>query len=165
MNKNCFKLYLYFIHNVLQYRRVNAINNFLMMDQRYSLKHKKVSMNISFHHYVFVGLFVFVLPTNDVNCHCRDKYIYHKYYKVGCGLDQVPTKIPADVTILYISHNNIFQITLGAFSSLTNCNELWLANNKLTYISVGMFSGLTSLKKLVLQNWTLMRKLLLISHN
>ena len=123
-----------------------------MMYQRHILKHNKVSMNISFHHYAFVGLFVFVLLTNDVNCHCRDKYIYHKCYKVGCGLEQLPTEIPADVTILYISHNNISQITVGAFSTLTNCNELWLTNNKLTYISVGMFSGLTSLKKLVLQN-------------
>ena len=86
-----------------------------------------------------------------ITCTCTGENIEgEKYYKENCGLQQIPTDIPAEKKDVRLDRNEIIDIRAGVFSNLTQCTELWIRLNRLTKIRKGMFNGLRSLENLYL---------------
>ena len=65
---------------------------------------------------------------------------------------EVPTNIPSDAKKVYLTNNQIRNISAAAFLHLTGCTNIRLKINLLTLIDATDFVGLQSLKTLVLED-------------
>ncbi|GFO25575.1 toll-like receptor e [Plakobranchus ocellatus] len=71
-----------------------------------------------------------------------------------CGLYSIPSNLPANITALWLAHNNINDDVLqpGVFSHYSNLKILSLSTNNITSLPDGVFQGLRHLQCLCLQN-------------
>ncbi len=67
------------------------------------------------------------------------------------GLTEVPSDIPSDCWYVSLRRNSITALPSGAFSSLSQCEELYLDINQISDIDAGAFTGLSVLEKLILK--------------
>ena len=83
-----------------------------------------------------------VVCVQHVTCRC-DGYRSdeQEYWKLRCGLTEVPEDIPAQVRRVLLVRNSISHIRDGAFRHLTVCEELCLDDNALTEVRAGMWEG------------------------
>ena len=91
-----------------------------------------------------------LLLSSNVNCKCQSWEKRDKYYRIDCGLRDIPPGIPSTATQVHLNKNTITTIPPNAISQLKNCVLLSLSQNQLTNITQHMFSGLTSLESLLL---------------
>ena len=83
-----------------------------------------------------------------VTCSCINTVVDCR----GQQLDSVPTDIPINATMLYLSYNNIVTFNESSFNSLFNLKFLDVSWNEIDLIEDRSFAKLNNLKTLTLSN-------------
>ncbi|KAM7382492.1 hypothetical protein PAMP_002219 [Pampus punctatissimus] len=69
------------------------------------------------------------------------------------GLDAIPSSLPANTKVLFITGNNISRINVDSFpTSLQQLTDLYLSGNEMEYVDAKVFHNLPNLVRLDLSN-------------
>ena len=94
--------------------------------------------------------FEFIFFTSLALTVCGDVQLYrdYEYYRTHSNLLRVPSDIPTEAEEVHLEHNQIRNVSRGAFSHLTGCISLDISNNIIDSLGKGALIGLSNLRRL-----------------